>query len=489
MSLDVASQTSKLDDLYSVNTQNKSIYTVLQDLSNKSGLFFTYNSDILYEDSIVSVSYDSISLRNILDSLFSKDLYTFDVVDNHVIINELIEEKKIDPIEIEPFIFIEGKVYDRFSRKPLQFANISVYGKEIGTITNMYGEYILKIPTEYKSDTIAVSFVGYETELVPIQEFKSKVNRVYLKRQYIALQEVIIRNMQPITILNTSLEKIYDNYPSKPVLLNAFYREGVKRGNIYVMYSEAVFNIKKASYKSFLSTDQVRLYKSRKFIDYENIDTVLLKLKAGVNSTLRLDFIKYPLSFISPDHFSKYHYRMTDITRYDTSMVYVIEFKQYDFIDEPFYEGKLYIDVNTLAILGADFSINQKRINKAATLFVVKKTRKLDVKPVYARYKVEYKPYFGKYYINYVRGDLKFKIRSKEKLFANTFETFIEMAVSEIDTLNVKKFKNKELLRTRDIFLENVSEYDVDFWEDFNFIPPETPIRNAIRNLPPIISD
>lgn len=476
-------QANPLDSVFSISAQNQSIYTVLQELSNKAGIYFTYNSEILYEDSTITIEVENKRLQTILSELFPDHIYQFQLVDKHIIISEKEKENIEMKVEIEPFITLSGLVYDKITRKPLQFASVSVFNKEIGTISNTDGSFVLKIPWEYKNDSIAFSYVGYETQYLPISVLKGMHKIVYLNRQFIAIQEIIVRNVQPLSLIQMSLDKVDENYINKPVVLNAFYREAVKKNNAYVLYSEALIDINSTGYGNTVLNDQVRLRKSRKIVDYENYDTVLLKLKAGVNSSLLLDFVKHPISFISPDHFTKYYYTIADISNYNKQLVYVVKFEQYSFIQEPYYEGEIYIDVNSLAIIGADFSININRINKAAPLFVVKKTRKVDVRPVYAKYKVEYKEINGKYYLNYVRGDLKLKVKNKEKFFATTFETFIELAVNEIDTTNTKRFQNKELLRTTDIFFDNISTYSNDFWENYNFIPPEESVEDAIKRI------
>jgi CarboxypepD_reg-like domain len=476
-------QTNPLDSTYSISAENKSIYSILQELSNKSGLYFTYNSDILYEDSTVSINFEEKELRIILEDLFPANIYSFDLVQSHIIISEKIQKDEDEAINIEPFIFIKGVVSDKLTRRPLQFSSVSVFNKEIGTISNTDGSFVLKVPWEYRNDSIAFSFMGYITKFIPVLDFTDKRKIVFLQQQYIPIQEIIIRNAQPLTLLRKSYDKKTANYSTSPVILNSFYREAVKKGNNYVLYSEALIDIYKSAYSNNLSNDQVRLKKSRKVVDYVNLDTVLLKLKAGVNSTLLLDFIKNPISFYTPEHYVKYHYQIIDITNFNKKLAYVLEFEQFGFVTDPYYQGKIYIDVSSYAVLGAEFEINKTKINKAAHLFVVKKTRNIDVRPVYAKYRVEYREYKGIHYLSYARGDLKLRVKNKQKFFANTFETFIELAVSEVDTTNTKRFRNKDLLRTRDVFVDNISEYDTEFWEDFNFVPPEESIEEAIKRI------
>ena len=66
---------------------------------------------------------------------------------------------------------LRGKVVDAESSSPLPNANISVSADEIiGTASDENGQFILEGEVE-NSDTITVSFVGYATKRITINEF------------------------------------------------------------------------------------------------------------------------------------------------------------------------------------------------------------------------------------------------------------------------------------------------------------------------------
>ncbi len=75
------------------------------------------------------------------------------------------------------------------------------------------------------------------------------------------------------------------------------------------------------------------------------------------------------------------------------------------------------------------------------------------------------------------------KVRKRRKLFPVNFDTSFELAVSEVDTLNVERFKRKETENLHSVFFDDVHKYDESYWEHYNFIKPDIPLQEAIRKL------
>lgn len=57
------------------------------------------------------------------------------------------------------------------------------------------------------------------------------------------------------------------------------------------------------------------------------------------------------------------------------------------------------------------------------------------------------------------------------------------MAINEVDTLNVERFKRNEIDNPYTIFFDQVYEYDEAFWENYNFLKPDEPLEQSIRKL------
>ena len=56
---------------------------------------------------------------------------------------------------------ITGKVYDAQTRQPMPFVNLQLRNTTVGTTTDIDGNY--KLETETRSDSLQVSYIGYNT--------------------------------------------------------------------------------------------------------------------------------------------------------------------------------------------------------------------------------------------------------------------------------------------------------------------------------------
>ncbi len=408
------------------------------------------------------------------------------MIDNHIIINKKnlikLNETLINDSTIR-IIELQGVIIDKENRQALAYAAVGVENYNIGSITNAQGVFILKIPKELINSNLCVSYIGYMNTCIPVEQLYEKELTIKLQRNYISVQEVIIRSADPKTIIRSANKNIINNYSSEPVCLTSFYRESVKQKGKFMSFSEAVLKLYKSSYSNSYERDQLRVLKSRSFQDLSEADTVRLKLKSGLDASSSLDLVKNKIDFLDEENFHLYDYKMIDIITYNNHPAYVIEFEQKKTVHEALYIGQVYIDIDKLAIIGAEFSINPKKINKAHSRFIVKKNRSLKLRVKHAEYRVSYHEINGKYYLRHVKGELELRVKKKRKLFATTFITSLELAVCSIDTINVQRLKRKETDKLNTVFADDIREYDNTFWEDYNFIKPDDDWQEAVKKL------
>lgn len=455
-------------------------------ISKKTNYYFTFDGETLDANKIISVNFKNKPLKNCLDQILNNPKLYYKVIDNHIIINkkEIVNLKEVlvkdSTIKI---IELHGKVIDKENSQSLAYAAVGIENHNIGSITNSQGVFILKIPKELINENLCISYIGYLNTCIPVEQLYSKKKTIELQRNYISVQEVIIRSTDAKTIIRAANKNIKKNYGSKPTYLTTFYRESVKQKDKYMFFSEAVLKVYKAAYTDSFDTDQIKVLKSRNFRDVSENDTVSLKLKSGLNNSLALDFVKNKIDFFDEKNFHLYDYKMVDIITYNNHPAYVIEFEQKNFVHEALYLGRIYVDIDKLAIIGAEFSINPDKINHVHNRFIVKKKQGLRLRIKHADYRVSYHEVNGKYYLRHVKAELKIKVKKKRKLFATTFEISLEMAVCNIDTINVQKLKRKETYKLNTIFVDDIWEYDKAFWEDYNFIKLEDSWQEAIKKL------
>ncbi|RLD67691.1 MAG: hypothetical protein DRI95_04395 [Bacteroidetes bacterium] len=470
----------------SIKLRKTTIIEALTQITEKTNYYFTFDGKTLDANKRINITFKNEPLKNCLNIILNdSDLY-YIVIDNHIVINKKVLEDKREAVINDTAINIielQGKVIDKENNQSLAFAAVGIENYNIGSITNSQGSFILKIPKELIVKNLCISYIGYKNTCIPVVQLYGKMKTIELQRDYISVQEVIIRGTDAKTIIREANRNTKNNFSTKPNYLTTFYRESVKQKDKFMFFSEAVLKVYKAAYTNTYDTDLVKILKSRSFHDVSEKDTVRLKLKSGLNSSLSLDLVKNKIDFIDEDNFHLYNYKMVNIITYNNHPAYVIEFKQKKIVQDALYMGQLYIDIDKLAIIGAEFSINPEKINKAHSRFIVKKERGLKLRVKNANYRVSYHEVNGKYYLRHVKGELKFRVKKKRKLFATTFETCLEMAVCSIDTINVQKPKRKETDKLNTIFVNDVREYDNTFWEGYNFIKPDDNWQEAINKL------
>jgi hypothetical protein len=474
-----------LKQSYSLSEENTPIYQVILKLTQKTGYDFSYNSDIIDDEKKISLALKDYRLDKIIDTLFQDTSLTYNVVKNHIVIhrkNEQLKPSNLLKKERKP-ITLEGKVLKNKNKEPLPFATISLKNHPVGTITNEQGKFIFKIDPLFASDTLIVSYLGYGNKSFPIKNIQSIKPTILMEEKRYSIQEVIVRTRDPYIILKKAVERIQDNYfTQNPILLTSFYRETIKKEEQFTSVSEALLKIYKPNNRIFQSS-QFKVLKSRKTIDYSKKDSVMLKLKAGLDAILYLDIVDERLSFLHPLNREIYSYSLEDISYFNKKDVYVISFKPDGESNMPLYTGKIYIELESLAIIGAEFHLNKDNLRKVSESLIIKKKWDIKAKPKSTSYYVSYKKSKGKYHLNHIRGDLTFRIRRKGELFGEDFHVSFEMVTNNIKSENISKFQSKETAKPHKIFIEQIGKYDPEFWGDYNYIIPNEPIQKTIKKL------
>ena len=379
---------------------------------------------------------------------------------------------------------IQGKVVDLSSNRPIIFANIYLEGTNIGTVSNADGDFLIKIPLFVENKTLIISSIGYKNTQLSFDQLVSGNKLIKLETNPIPIEEVTIINKDARELLREALNRIPENYSDKPFMVTAFYRETIKQNRNYVAVSEAVLDGYKSSYTNIAETDRVKIFKGRKSTDVRKMDTVMLKLQGGPQTTFLLDIVKNPIDLFEEEVLDYYKYQMGGIVNIDDRQAYVVEFDQLQHIQFPLYSGKIYIDVNDRAIVGAEFRISPSKLNEATPYLIRKKPAGMRIDILNASYLVSYRFNDGKWHLNHTRTELILSTRWKKKLFKSTFTAMSEMAITDIDPEGITKYKYRETTRRSDIFIEKVGDFeDPDFWGEYNIIQPEESIQTAINRI------
>jgi hypothetical protein len=474
-------QQNLLDREVNLSRTTGEIDELLHEISRKGKFSFTYTSQLKVHR-MASVLVKKQMIRNHLADIFRYDSVQF-IEQNHKIILVPVL-KKVSPVF--SFRLLKGLVIDSRTRHPLPYSNIFLVNKSTGTISNTSGRFELKITPDEYHDTLGVSFIGYKLFKVPLAAVDTGIVIIRLSSEKVQIKEIIVKPLDPIYILTKAIEQIPVNYDRKAAVFTAFFRESTWRDNQNISISETVVNIYKESYTS-RREDQIKIFKGRKGNNTGEKELYDFVVQGGLYNTLQLDIVKNLPTFLDADYYALYEYQIEKIITHFDHPTYVIAFDQREGVKYPCYNGKVYIDVESLAIVGASFKLSDKGMKYATGIYIKKSPKKLGVRPISAKYEVYYRPYHGKWNLSNVRSNILIRVRRKkgkqQDKFNSDFESTSEFVVTNKDTANIARFRFNEISKPKDVLVDQIGETDQDFWGSENVISPDEPIEKTILKL------
>ncbi len=480
-----------LDQVIKLPKMKGTVYTLLNKVSEQSGYLFIYDSKLVNNDAVVKIRENAYSIRQAIYEIVGDKTLLLRVIGKHILIMHPVEKSDItyqSPVSshVVSSLLITGLLKDKDSGDPISNASVFIPGTSIGNVTNKDGTYRLVLPDSLKYSIVSFSHVGYVNQDIEVSALLGHHNVLSLEPKIISLQEVLVRLVDPKKLLKQVVDHRKQNYSLTPVYLTTFYREGVELKSKFQSLTEAVFKVYKSPVDTPYSSDQIKMLKMNKINNRERSDSLVAKIRAGIQACLLLDIMKDLPDFLLLDRgdYSPYVYSSGDVTSIDNRCVDVVCFKQREDVKEPLHCGELYIDSDNGALLQARIEIQPKYIKEATPIFVAKQAQYAKLTAQKVEYTVSYKLLNGTYYVSHIRGDLYFKMKRKRFLSSNQMlHTWFEMVTCKVDTIGVSRFSRTDRLPTRTIFADTNYKYDDNFWGDFNVIPLEEGLGQLIEKL------
>lgn len=384
----------------------------------------------------------------------------------------------------DDLIEINGQVVNITTGEPIIAASIQEVNGNASTISNTEGSFLLKV-SNTETIFLKIDALGFKTKTLLVSKDNTKDLRVTLQTSSIELTEVNITAYKNAReLVNKVFEKKRANYLEDKTLMTTFYRETIKKRNKNASLAEAVLNVYKQPYAD-TKKDVIKLVKSRKNTDYSKLDTIALKLQGGPFSTLYIDLMKYPEYVFTPYTMEGYEFEFGPATEINGTSVYTVNFKQKDNVLDPLYNGQLYINTNSLALVKADFSMNLSNQSEVIKLLVKRKPDNVRIKAKNIDYTIDYREKNGKWYYGYSKANLSFEVKKRRKLFKSIYSLTCEMAVTDWELFdNTQDWTAKDNMSASIIMSDEASGFsDPTFWGEYNVIEPEKSIESAIRKI------
>ena len=382
---------------------------------------------------------------------------------------------------------VSGIVTDQITGKPIPYVSVSANNNVIGSISNLNGEFVLKYPKSENTDTVHLSHLSYASKDLYIKQIEDSLV-VKLKPFEYVIKEVDVWPQNPDWLVSKSIEKISDNYFNKPLNFTAFYREIIRENDNKIQHLEAILDIYKASVTNKKDKDRIKINKGIIFQDVHN--SLIWNYIKFVNSPyelLQADFAKHPnnfvtvaqsrINFLNNKHFKYYNYNIVEKNYSLSKDQIIIQFKPKSKPKRAVFEGFIYMDIKTLSILRIEYYFSYDRINSARIIDNQTHYYLLElgayIKAVEFYTIINYKKYDDQWIISHSNMGYDFVFVEKEKRFPTKISAKFDLVITDIDSTNVSSFKSRNWIKYQESMVKQISKFDKEFWEDYNFIPFE----------------
>ena len=88
---------------------------------------------------------------------------------------------------------ISGVVINEKNGKTIEYANIGIVGRNIGTVSDYQGKFTIDINSQFDNDTLLVSSIGYFPKEIKVSELRNENIKVALKEKVYEIKPVVVK--------------------------------------------------------------------------------------------------------------------------------------------------------------------------------------------------------------------------------------------------------------------------------------------------------
>lgn len=361
-------------------------------------------------------------------------------------------------------------------------------GKQLATMTNADGEFLVKYSDAMRKDSLIISYIGYKNLKFSMSELH-KAMKIQLTPSVVNLKEIIIRPVSAEFIIRQALKNIPENYDTRPFEMKGFYREIGKVDTSYLSFTEASLNILSQGYQENGGKDKIVINKERnlkKLGEKEVNNPLNMTIDGAPYAIIANDMAKDPVRILGRNYFKKYKFEIAGSVTINGEEAYLIKFDQRDDLKEALYKGKLVILKSSYAIVSTDFALSPKGITyaKADISFIARPIYSLlgcSFRKLNEEFSERYVKINDKWYPYFYKISAIHHLKAKYKHLEGTLAVNAELFISKI---NIPPQGNYEKIMPRGyVFRNYVTAYNDDYWGDYNFIKPTNSLKELAEKL------
>ena len=525
ISISAFGQNSVLNQQVAISNTISNSYDLINYLQQQTEYSINYSESVVKVAKEIKLQASSYSVKYLLDKIFSPQKVDYIVKQKKILVRPASLRSSGTASIKQSFISLKGKVIEKETLKAVTFANISLKNQAIGTVSNSDGGFVFHIPAKYKNDSLIVSCIGYKSFVARLNDLQTKKLKIQLEKKVYDLSEVKVKPKDPREIVAEAIARIPENYPQKPINMDAFYREMTFENDTCVQMAEAVAKIYyrpygekydwKEAFSSFYSgfkrlyneyydnpfsyagpinsKDEFHLSQIRCSKLNNNHRFKVIPL-GSIYSLLWHDYLKRRLPYGNDKFLKKHKLKLLDIVQINGRTAYKIYSKPKPYFK--IYRDIWYVDVNSYAIISVESILLEWRFktNKYWTPALYNKKKRKCKDTEYSKVfktSIKYKLLENKWVVNEVKHQGVFEhIFSKHYKHLETeekicYEIFAELYIKEVEQKKVVRIPDS--LQCKNIvaatLYEDTSSYDKNFWEYFKTMPLNSFQDSAIMQL------
>lgn len=360
------------------------------------------------------------------------------------------------------------KLVDKKTKEPIGYANIYLLNTSKGVASNLNGEFIFNIENPNINNKVVLSSIGYESDTLSIEEFKTK-SQIELSPKQHLLAELVIRS-KPLTakeIIKKAEKKVRDNYYPSSFEQEVFYRvSNYVEDSLEFNEEASVLVYNPDGYKP-----NVNAYRKLKSQILQFRNTTLNSSKEiweGTGSLWKMyshDLILDKANVLHRPNY--YNLTLVGISVFEDRKIYEISYickkpgsytTGYGYPAPSSANGSIFIDVDNFSVLKVETLITRKP-------YIFKKSPHLTMNPRGHQLIQIYKEFEGKYFLNYSKQVHFSKWTNSKTNKSHKHVSISELLSTEIIT-EPKKIPTSTLLKIKSAKVKQ----DLDFWKTHNIV-------------------
>jgi hypothetical protein len=333
----------------------------------------------------------------------------------------------------------------------------------------LHGEFDFHIPSEYRNEILVISMLGYSNFESPVWSMISPtVVSIELNTSPIVLQEVLVKDsLAGGDILRLAINHISDNYPSRPFLMEGFYRDVKKVGGTYISLLEAAVEIYDENYNEprnkFKLREGVRLLEVRKSIGYESKFTSYFDQDNLLEDLLLHNNIRYRQIEDREEMYASMKREKNSF--YNGHEIYVVSHVHDYFL-------KIFIDKDNYSIVHLEYEATTSNE-------ILERKKNLVSRFAGLRKTIDFKMVDNKMHLNFITITSKINwhdIKTNDLKFET--ELFQQLLINKVTTNPNERIGSVERMRNYGLQYQDLP-YNKEFWDQYNVIK-ETPLDKKI---------